>query len=134
MSESPAAAQNSGERPGKKKMPIGTPWQPGQSGNPGGAPRGKRISTWMAEFGEMSEAQLRKIKKSTLPMNGRIALGRLRAAASNRKDANAATETVLERTEGKVTQPLAGEGDGPLTVQIVNYAAPKPAAAGSVKK
>lgn len=128
MSESPTTTQSSG----KKKMPKGKPWQPGQSGNPGGVPKGKRISTWMAEFGEMSEAQLRKIKKSTLPMNGKIALGRLRAAASLRKDANAATETILERTEGKVTQPLGDPGGGPLTVQIVNYGAPKPA--GSVKK
>lgn len=125
MSASSSTFENSGEKPAKKKMPQGRPWQPGQSGNPGGAPKGKRISTWMAEFGEMSEAQLRKINKSTLPMNGKIALGRLRAAASNRKDANAATETILERTEGKVTQPLAGNDGQPLTIQVMNYGATK---------
>jgi hypothetical protein len=104
----------------KKKMPEGKRWKPGQSGNPGGAPKGKRISTWMLELGEMTEYQLKKL--GPLPMNGRIALARIRAAANERsKFGNGATDTILERTEGKVAQALTGQNGEPLVVQVVKY-------------
>jgi hypothetical protein len=104
----------------KKKRVPGKPWPKGVSGNPGGAPKGKRISTWMAELGELTENQLKKL--GPLPMNGRIALARIRAAANERsKFGNGATDTILERTEGKVPQALTGQNGEPLVVQVVKY-------------
>jgi hypothetical protein len=104
----------------KKKTPQGRPWPKGVSGNPGGAPKGKRVSTWLAHLGEMTEYQLKKL--GPLPMNGRIALAILRDAAKNGgRNANGARDIHLDRTEGKVEQPLTGKGGEPLVVQVVKY-------------
>lgn len=60
-----------------------TRFQPGTLGNPGGAPKGKRIATWMAEYGEL-ESSLWPVEGSEeyqkLPGNAVIALVRLREA------------------------------------------------------
>lgn len=64
-------------------LPLPAPYPKGVSGNPGGVPKGKRISTWMAEFGEMEDKDLPVVgskKWEKLPKNARIALRRLRAA------------------------------------------------------
>ena len=122
MSEPSTAGQNSGRKP-KRKMPKGKPWQPGVSGNPGGAPKGKRISTWMVELGQLTQTQLKKAERG-LPVNGKIALARIRAAMNaGSKQGNGATEIILDRTEGKVVQKLEGSDGGPLVVQVVSYAA-----------
>lgn len=91
-----------------------TAFKPGQSGNPGGAPRGKRISTWMAEFGEMSEAQIEKLDRAKLPQNALIALARIKAAKAEAGTRDA--DCIMDRTEGKVAQPmeLGGPEGGPL--------------------
>ena len=68
----------------------------------------------MAELGELSDEQLRRIEK-TLPANGKIALARIRAAMG--LGGERSTEIVLERTEGKVPQPI--EGDLTLTKRMV---------------
>lgn len=34
------------------KKPRGRPFSPGVSGNPGGRPKGKRLSDWLREYGE----------------------------------------------------------------------------------
>lgn len=130
MSEKTARPQNSEPaKVGRGHPPKEHQFKPGVSGNPGGVPKGKRISTWMAELGEMSEAELRKIARK-LPVNGKIALARMRAAMNpGSKQGNGATEMILDRTEGKVAQKLEGGDGGPLVVQVVSYAAPKKGAA-----
>lgn len=134
MSEIPPDTQSrESGKAGYKRPPKDKQFKPGQSGNPGGVPKGKRVSTWMAELGEMTPAELKRVERK-LPVNGKIAMARIRVAMDSRsKHGNGATEIILDRTEGKVAQKLEGADGGPLTVQIVNYAAPKPAA-GSVKK
>lgn len=67
----------------------------GGHGNPGGSPKGKRISTWMVELGQMGELP----DPDTLPVNGRIAHARLKAAMG--EDGERSTEIVLDRTEMK---------------------------------
>src|ERR1035437_5145253 len=59
-----------------------TPFLPGHQSN-GSAPKGKRISTWMAEYSQMEDADLPKVGSKAwdkLPKGARIALRRLRAA------------------------------------------------------
>lgn len=87
----------------KRKAPK-TAWKPGVCPNPGGQPKGKRVSTWMAELGEMTPAQLAKVSPS-LPVNGKIALARIQSAMG--RGGEKSTEMILDRTEGKVVQPLS---------------------------
>lgn len=65
----------------------------------------------MAEFGEMSDAELAAARKrKDLPQNAKIALARLdEALEANGKVGLGATETILERTEGKVEQKLSAD-------------------------
>lgn len=88
-----------------KRVP-GRPFPKGVCPNPGGQPKGKRISTWMAELGEMAPSEWPKIEK-TLPANGLIALARIKAAMG--KGGEKSTEIIQDRTEGKVVQPVSGE-------------------------
>jgi hypothetical protein len=100
-----------------KRNPDGT-FPVGVSGNPGGRPKGKAISTWMAEFGEMTPAEFSRVKIKNLPMNGRIALARLRDAMGSRPGAVSSTSLIQDRTEGKVSQPLNFLGPVPLNITL----------------
>ncbi len=76
---------------------IGKPFAPGVSGNPGGQPKGKRIDTWIAEFGQMDPAEWPADNSKAvkdLPANARIALARLRDALGRDKLALANSEYV----------------------------------------
>lgn len=82
-------------------VPVPPPEHQFKPGNPGGsAPKGKRISTWMAEFGDMPPEKWPNPK--TLSANGRIALARVREAMA--KQGLRATELILNRTEGALEQ------------------------------
>lgn len=98
------------------RNPDGT-FPPGVSGNPGGRPKGKSISHWMTEFGEMTPTEFAKVRIKQLPMNGQIALARMRAAMQVR-GGERSTEIVQDRTEGKVSQPLAFLGPVPLNITL----------------
>lgn len=90
-------------------------------GNPGGsAPRGKRISTWAAEFGEKSPDQLPEIgskKFKALPLNAQIALRRIMRANKDDKLALLNTQYVEPRTLGDVSD------GGPAESMVVSIAA-----------
>ncbi len=75
-----------------------TYFKPGKSGNPGGVPKGKRISTWMVELGRLDSLP----DPSTLPINGQIALKMLRNALED--GGERATEIILDRTEDKLPE------------------------------
>lgn len=87
-------------------------------GNPGGsAPRGKRISTWMAEYGEVPRTQWPTGNKlARLPTNARIALVRLRKAL----DADKLGLANAEYVEPRVRRP---EDEEPLTVPMLSQIA-----------
>ena len=81
------------------RLPVDKVWVPGVSGNPGGQPRGKRISTWLAEFGDMPNEDWPA--KGTpaykrLPGNARIALAQLRKAARDIGDDAVDVDAKLE--------------------------------------
>lgn len=92
--------------PRGKRLPNRTSFRPGVCPNPGGQPKGRRISTWLLELGSMTPAQLAKAAPS-LPANGQIAVALITAAMG--KGGERATEIILDRTEGKVVQPVSGE-------------------------
>lgn len=90
-----------GKRRNPKDPPAEFRFKPGQSGNPGGVPKGKRISTWMRELGEMDKLPA----PEKLTINGRIALARIKQAMKENfgtADAN----LIIERTEGKMPQRI----------------------------
>jgi hypothetical protein len=107
-----------------KQPPKEHRWKPGVSPNPGGAPKGKRVSTWMLELGNMSEADLEAYlvkefgsdNERNLPMNARLALRCIRdGMAEGAKNANGALDTYQDRTEGKVAQVHKMAGGNPHT-------------------
>lgn len=99
----------------RKKSTPKSAWKPGQSGNPGGRPKNqKSITHWVNEFGNQSPAalsaelkqyaaQLKQVK-GDLPIFGHIAIRTLMALI-NEPDARLLAQ-VLDRTEGKVSQPV----------------------------
>ncbi len=89
-------SRNNAYTVGKGKPPLEHCFKPG---NPGGsAPKGKRVSTWMAELGEVDPADWPKKKK--ISANERIARARVIAAMT--KQGLRDTELILNRTEGAI--------------------------------
>jgi hypothetical protein len=84
-----------------EKRKIGKSFMPGVSGNPGGAPKGKRISTWMAELGDKDPKDWPK-EKGKLPANARIAMARI--LKSMGEEGERSTEIILDRVEGPMKQ------------------------------
>ena len=99
------------------------PWPKGVSANPGGAPKGTRISTWMARYGEI-DPKLWPKENDSLPANARIALARLRHAMTARGLHD--TALIQDRTEGSVPQNLDAKIHGPIEI-IVKHVYRKPA-------
>jgi len=79
-------------------------WKPGQSGNPKGRPPGIKY---------VSEA-LREQLANDPALVDMLAKKLIERAKENSNDLN----LLFERTEGKVTQPISGEGGGPIEVNI----------------
>lgn len=78
----------SGQNTDPRKAGLRPPWPKGVSANPGGVPAGKRVSTWMAEYGDkpVSEwPQKDTPEYDKLPANAQIALARLRCARKEDK-------------------------------------------------
>ena len=89
-------------------LPIEHCWPKGVSANPGGAPKGKRITTWLAELGEMA-CELWPVEGSPeflkLPGNARIALAQLRRAMMT-DDGLPAAMWAADRVEGGVDRTV----------------------------
>lgn len=93
-----------------------TRFKPGKSGNPNGRPKGAKSSTSI--WGKM----LDRIEKGIDPLSGApakitirdvmLANVLLKAKAGDLK----AVEMILDRTEGKLTQPV--DNQGPLVIKV----------------
>jgi hypothetical protein len=107
----PDSSDNSGKKK-RGRVENLKPYPPGVSGNPGGQPTGKRIRTWMQEFGQMDPAEWPDTKSKNLPANARIALMRLKCAmkAYGTRD----TEIVMGPEEKTL---ILKTDDPPLTLE-----------------
>jgi hypothetical protein len=99
--------QGSGEV-GYKKPPKHSQFKPGQSGNPKGPPKA-RVTIWrhVCIFSELTEAELKKLKRRGLTMSQRAALKIVEAMA--RGDFHPGTHLakyVIDRSEGKIPEQL----------------------------
>ena len=91
-------------------------WLPGESGNKNGRPR-KDCSITSAVKAELdSVPPVFEGKKNKLTWRQLIRDSWLQRAA---KGDQGALFTLLERIEGKVTQPIAGEGGKPILIKVV---------------
>jgi len=114
--DSEQPAQNSGEsksHPGSENL---RPWQPGQSGNPGGRPKRKPLTDAYAALLDKpippDMARQLKLDESTTYAQV-IAMSLVREAVKGK--VNAAAE-VADRVEGRITQPISGPDEGPIQI------------------
>lgn len=84
----------------------------GVSGNPGGRPKNdQRVSWWMQQFLNMTKEEYESQDLTGKPMAALVA----KEAFDKRKDL-AERKELLDRTEGRAIQTLAGDADKPLTI------------------
>ncbi|QMW06384.1 DUF5681 domain-containing protein [Spirosoma foliorum] len=108
-------------------------FKPGQSGNPGGRPKGP-ITQFLRELGDSDELEITLVKtkngergdpvKSTLSTNGEQTINQFIAARLLQMAMGGdikAIKEVLNRTEGRVPQPikLGGDANNPLGVMLM---------------
>ena len=95
--------------------PVDYMWKPGQSGNPSGRPKGLvPISVYFQRFMMKSVEELERLALNYKRLKGAeaIALRWALDAASNKAAVSiAGRKEALERTEGKVAQPVEMSGD-----------------------
>jgi hypothetical protein len=114
-------------KPRGKAFPKGHTmgFQKGQSGNPGGAPKGERFQTIFARYAEMSANDAAKL--AALAVSHPEALGELpfmhvlvlRTMAAYHSEPNASMlREMLDRVEGKVKDEIDHNVKGNLTVTI----------------
>ncbi len=99
--------------------PVEHYWQPGQSGNPGGLSKKRRISNAMERLLDLSMAELDSYEPKTVAEG--LALAIIRNGSMDPRF----TTHALERTEGKVADTIRHEG-GPQPLQIILAEAKRP--------
>ncbi len=109
MTSVTASAQVSEESPKPKAKPRGRPFKPGQSGNPGGRPKG--IATEARRLAGRDGRKLLKILADVALDSEQKTADRIRAA-----------EIVLERGFGKSPAFAPIEGENPLALNDVDHA------------
>lgn len=88
-----------------KRKPTKTAWQPGQSGNPAGAPkRGESWAEIIQRIGEMTDAEFVKLKHSR-PTQKQQAVMAVYMALKNDPQPGV-FNAIMDRTEGKVADKL----------------------------
>lgn len=97
----------------KKQLPAAAEpykWKPGQSGNPGGRPKKTLLTEAMEELLEekLQDPEARKQFKEA--MWAKLLSGKVVGSMT--------LDTVLERTEGKIAQPVKMEGN--LTISLAD--------------
>ena len=112
----------------KKRKAPHSAWKPGQSGNPKGAP--KRGESWkeiIAKIGNMTPREAadhcEAIAKQIGRLGDKITLREavvLRVFAALLFEPQASLlNAIVERDEGKVTQPISGPDNGPLQFEDI---------------
>jgi len=102
------AKQKSKYAPGKNPNSLANltkQWKPGQSGNPKGRPKGiKYLSEILRDYlndnPDLAEELIKNLTKR-----------------ANRSDS--ALNTIFDRTEGKVTQPIGGDPNMPIVIDKI---------------
>ncbi len=118
MSKVEIPAEQVKRKPGNPKLAFiskGTQWKKGQSGNPKGSPKKTHSITMhlreeLAKVGEDGKSKAQTIAE------GMVAAAMFPVAVTG--SAKVLGE-VLDRTEGKVTQPIGGDRDQPLIIKVV---------------
>jgi len=101
------AKQKSKYAPGKNPNSLANltkQWKPGESGNPKGRPKGIKY---------ISEAL------KDLLSNEKLVNELANELIERAKKSDAAINIILERTEGKVTQPIGGDPNMPIVIDKI---------------
>jgi len=98
---------NSKHKVGHKRPPREYQFKPGQSGNPGGRPKGTSITAQLRKLLDRNDGKLRK------PLAKRLIDNAL-------KGDHRFLETILDRTEGKAPERIIAENKPPIRVILEN--------------
>jgi hypothetical protein len=104
---------------GRPMPPVEHRFQPGESGNPGGLSKKRRISNAMERLLDLSMDELASYQPKTVAEG--LALAIIRNGSMDPRF----TTHALERTEGKVADTIRHEG-GPQPLQIILAEAKRP--------
>ena len=99
----PGASPTSGKVP-----PVEHRWKPGQSGNPGGRPKGESLTAGLRRRLE-AEHRGRTLAEAVIEA---LVRGAVQGKPQHIKE-------VLDRVEGKVTDKLDVNAAGPMTIRVV---------------
>jgi len=100
-------------------LPAGSQWPKGVSGNPGGMPRGKKVSTRVMEMLTWPRADLLALMADDQAEVRDHLAARSILRAMKPDDANADMNTMYDRTEGKVAQDFNVRAAPTLTPEQV---------------
>lgn len=106
--------KNSGKNKGIANL---KPFEKGQTGNPNGRPNGQRNYATIYREALAKIAALEKITPDDLE-DDMISVAVKRA----RKGDAVFYRDIMDRIHGKPVQPIGGDKNNPLTIQIVSYA------------
>ncbi len=115
MATKPAHQVKKLNNPNIAEAGVKTRWKKGQSGNSKGSPK-KVASITMHLRDELAKVGKNGKTKAQTIAEGMVAAAMYPVAVTG--SAKVLSE-VLDRTEGKVTQPIGGDPDQPLIIKVV---------------
>ena len=102
---------------GHCKPPVEHQFQPGRSGNPKGAPKSRtQLWLWICKYMEMTDAEIRKLKRAEMTQVQQSALKLVRQAKAGKYcGSERLARYIVDREEGKATEHLVIDQDNSLS-------------------
>ena len=117
MARKKRAAAKKDNKVGYRKPPKEAQFKPGQSGNPKGCPKHRtNLWVWFCQYMQMSDAQIKKLKRPGRTQVQQMALKLVRQAKAGKYcGSERLAKYVIDREEGKAAEHLIIGNENDLT-------------------